>query len=296
MKLSNLLDHHHRHQSAPGGLKDAFGDGLLVSKNRIYVRVRDEALKAGYQFSSAANSAYAALPLSQLESVLKSKTIPYAPNVAVIAELEAKIPKQTDWDDIVDGFRGTHVFHESCHAVARGFVPELASKLGNNVEHRVLAMLLEESFANTCELISIIDADDQIHRLFLELNSYVYMLNDRAGLLNAEREIGRPTLIVFLMLAYLHANFLRSMTEKDFERCFSIAAQGALDQKSKKALRALSKIAFQLNPRFREVTTRFHLKLHGIKTDVSALGSFDFLSVFEQSKAAQSFLAAAKTF
>lgn len=253
----------------------------------MYGIIRAKALKAGVRFSNQPNASYNVLSLAQLNEILKTKTVPYLPNVGVLEALEKKIPRLTDWDDIVDNFKGTHVFHESCHLVAQTFsVNPDASE-----EQRILTMLLEESFANACELLSILDADDQVHRVFLELNSYVYMIDDRAGLLQTSREIGRGALLTFMLLAYLHANFLRPPSEKDFERCFALASPNRpLDAKHKKALRALSKIAFKLNPRFREVTTRFYLKLNGFKTDVASLGRFDFLGVMESSATAKNFL------
>lgn len=305
MRLATLLQKHRENSNAFHSLKDSFGDGYLVAQNGVYGRVRSEAIRAGFQFSNEPNAAYAALSLSQLDEVLRTKKIPYSPNAPVLEQLETRIPQAVVWDDISDNLKGTHVFHEACHAVARTFVPDLAAFLrresrATEAESKILAMLLEESFANTCELLSIIDADDQIHRIFLELNSYVFMLENRAGLKNAVSELGRPSVIKFLLLSYLHSNFLRSITEKDFElicqTALAGAPQGKLDLKQKKNLRALSKVAFQLNPRFREVTTGFYLKLNKIDGSVASLGSFDFLNLIRSSASASKFLDIASSF
>lgn len=277
MKLASLLEQHRRFVAPadPLGLRDSLGDGFLVAKNRIYGSLRKKAIGLGFLFTTSQNDAYRALPLSQLDTILSSKAIPYLDNVTVLESIENKIPKQTVWNDISDNLKGNSVFHESCHAFARAHLHGVDSLLG---------LLLEESFANTCELLSILDADDQAHRIFLELNSYIYMLGDRVHLMNAEKEIGLPALIRYFILAYLHSNFLRSSV--DFDRVVKLAVGSMPDAKTAKNLRHLSKIAFELNPRFREVTTQFYLKLHGLPAKLD----LDFMSAIEKSKAAQDFL------
>lgn len=292
MKLASLLEHHFasvKNQPQSNIGSRSLGDAYLSQKNHFYKVIREKTLAAGFSFSSKQDDAYRALALSQLDRILEEKTIPYIDNVTVLEALEKKIPKQTDWDDIVDNLKGNHVFHESCHAVAKQLMPRGKEALA---ETRILRMLLEESFANTVELLSIVDANDQVHRVFLELNSYVYMLDDRASLQNAIKELGRPVVVRFMMVAYLFANFLRAVSEAEFDRVFAIASPSALDVKQKKTLRALSKIAFKLNPRFREVTTAFHLKLHGLggANALSSLSKFDFLAVLSGPSPERSFL------
>ncbi len=302
MKLASLLEQHKKSSDQAGALKDSFGDGFLIANNSIYRSVRKQALAAGFRFSTAQSDAYRVLPLSQLDVILKTKIVPYFDNVSVLFQLEAKMPRETAWDDISDNLKGNSVFHEACHAVARSLAPDLALKLvtetnADSLHARVLAGLLEESFANTCELLSITDAGDQVHRIFLELNSYVYMLDNRVHLVNAGQMFGREAFFKFVMLCYLHSNFLRDLSDKSFERCVALACEGsavalkaAKDPKLRKSLRQISKIAFQLNPRFREVTTRFYLRLNGIRIEVSDLHDFDFLAVVGAAPSAQKFL------
>lgn len=275
MKLANLLDQHHKTSQAAGTLSRSLGDGFLCEKNRFYGRARAQALEAGFKFSTEQSNSYLALPLSQLDQVLKTKVIPYIDNVTVLEEIEKKIPKQTTWNDISDNLKGNLIFHEACHAFAH-------TKL-IGVEP-MLRMLLEESYANTCELLAIVDAEDQIHRIFLEINCYSFMLDDRVHLVNAAKEIGLSSLTRFMLLSYLHANYLRETI--DFERVFALSLDKSVDTKVLKNLRQLSKIAFKLNPRFREVTTQFYFKLHGVPANYDT----DFLSVIEKPGKARDFL------
>ncbi len=294
MKLSNLLDQHRKFSNLPSALAEVLGDGYLLQNNSLYKRVRDLAVAKGFQFSSKQNDAYRALPLSQLERILREKTIPYIDNVTVLNEIESRIPGLTVWNDISDSLKGNSVFHESCHAAAR--TPSLATDIQREVgidlsEAQTLSLFLEESFANACELLSILDADDVVHRIFIELNSYVYMLEDRVHLRVADDELGSEALMKFILLSYLHANFLHEMSDKDFARTLALAgAPSTLDAKKKKSLRQLSRIAWKLNPRFREVTTRFYLRLNGLKLENSRLLGFDFLRAIETSAAARRFL------
>lgn len=273
MKLSNLLEYHRKY--ANDGVVRSFGDGFLCAKNRIYRRARERAIHAGFIFSDKQNDAYRALPLSQLDQILRAKSIPYIDNVTVLEEIESKIPRATDWSEISDNLKGNNILHESCHAYAREQLKGLDASLG---------LLMEESYANTCELLTILDADDQVHRIFIELNSFVYMLDARVHLINAANEIGVEALFRYLFLSYLHANYLRQQV--DFEGTLKLAVKKTIHPAMEKSLRQLSKIAFQLNPRFREVTTQFYFKLHGIQPRLD----IDFLKVIESSKIARDFL------
>lgn len=284
MKLSTLLEQSAKydpvlrrpeetHAPVPV-LSRCLGDGFLLAKNRIYAQARRRATQSGFTFSSDQNDAYRALPLSQLESILQTKVIPYLDNVSVLEDLEKRIPKQTVWNDISDNLKGNSVFHESCHAFANRRLMGLEPGL---------RMLLEESYANACELISIIDAEDPVHRIFLELNSYVFMLNDRVHLVNAANGVGLSALTRYLLLCYLHANFLRESI--DFQRVVELAFDVKPDDKMLKNLRQLAKIVFQLNPRFREVTTRFYFKLSGRALELDR----DFMSELANSDVAKRF-------
>lgn len=277
MKLSRLLELHRKNVTAPGVLPKAFGDGYLCVKNRNYRVARERALKLGFRFSTEQNDAYRSLPLSQLETVLKNKVIPYIDNTSVLAAIEKKIPGKTEWVQISDNLKGNSVFHESCHAWAHSRLQGVDP---------ALRMLIEESFANCSELLSILDADDQAHRHFLELNSYVYMLEDRVHLMNAEKAVGFAALSRWMLLSYLHANYLRETVDFDRMLNLSLGSGQGVDTKTRKNLRILTKIAFELNPRFRELTTKFHFNLVGVPLQPDV----DFLGKIEESPQIRAFL------
>ena len=288
MKLIRLLELH-QNSSTSTSLATNFGDGYLLKYNRIYQNIRNNLLAFGYQLSDGPNSFYQALPLSQLDALLTNKKIPFTDNVSVLLEIEAKIPNSIQWNDIIDNLKPNHIFHESCHGMARENL-ELhlgalsATKDRQEFEQRALRMLIEESFANCCELLAVIDVHDQVHRIFFELNSYTHLFEERAHFISALKNFGHIELMKFLLLSYLHANFLHeSLDERQFTRVLNLSFNhpSQLNPKDRKTLKALSKIAFRLDLRFRLITTSFYLRLSGIPKDMTDLLEFDFLARLE---------------
>lgn len=272
------MSQHHQFESR--GLPLNFGDGYLVAQNRLYGHVRQLALKNGLRFSAEANTAYQAFPLSQLEAILSSKCIPYGDNVSVLAAMSANQLMALEWGDIEGNLRTNYLFHEACHGVTRFFLPVPKGE----VVERVFAMLLEESFSNACELLAVVDAEDAVHRIFYEMNSYITLFDHRSNLRRAVQELGGAAVMGFMVFAYLHANYLKAgMDEKNFQRSLGLVFEKDPPLAAKKSLRALAKIAFQLSERFRVQTTSFHLRLMGIQTPLKDLLSFDFLFSLERS-------------
>ena len=287
VKLARLLELHSEtpspRQSAPAetSLNANFGDTYLLRHNRIFRNIRLKSIESGYVYSSDLNPSYLALPFSQLEPILTTKRIPYFDNVSVLKQLltQANVREVATWDDISDGFKPNHVFHEGCHAVARDTSLRCKLEQGRTPHEHTLQALLEESFANTCELLAVIDVEDTAHRCFYSANSYTTLFENRGQLKKAMADHGEPFLFKFLMLAYLYANFLYEELEDaaltDVITLAGFTRSSPLSSNEKKALRALSRIPFTLDLRFREVTTRFHLALLGLKQELRDLLSQD---------------------
>lgn len=290
MKIAKLLELHNQHTNKES-LAANFGDGYLLKNNRIYRNIRFAVLERGYKFSNEFNPDYLALPFGQLESILRNRLIPFADNVGVLEKLVLQMKDSVEWNDIADGIKRNYVFHEACHGVARA---EFEVCMANSADcshlekqqQKVLQILLEESFANTCELLAIMDANDSAHRIFYETNSYTYLFENRTQLKTAVDEIGESVVFKLLMIAYLHSNFLKnSLDEKSFDRALHLASLGSkleLDSKYKKSLKALSKIAFTLDLRFRAVTTGFHLRLSGLDKTIDQISEFDLMGFMEK--------------
>lgn len=276
MKLSRLLELHNK-STQPLGLAKNLGDSFLLENNHLYKLIRKKTVEFDFKYSHEPNSSYLALPLSQLENILKTKTIPYIDNVSVLDGIK----DSAVWDDITDNLKKNNVFHESCHAIARTISSTFFGPQ-ENTETTIVRLMIEESFANSCELLGIIDVEDSAQRIFYETNSYIFMHDDRFQLKKMVGQIGFQCSIQFLILSYLFSNFLREhISDSDLERMQKIAGISNNPAIEIKNLRSVAKIAFELNPRFRWVTTAFYLKLNGINYSNQQLQQLNFLSLLE---------------
>ncbi|MBN8542137.1 MAG: hypothetical protein J0L82_17225 [Deltaproteobacteria bacterium] len=287
-KLSNLLN---IDKPPPGRaqaeavLTDVFGDQALYQSNGVFRTIRNLAIVGGYRFSANTNSLYDALPLTQLEVIHKTKTIPYTPNRAAVEFVLTRADEST-WEEIADGFRRCFVFHESCHAVARSVITSFNQQakicLSLNNSELTFLSLLEESFANTCELIGIIDCTSPQLVAFYEANSYTALLESRHDLLQLQNEVGPDGFFRFIHLCYLQSCFLRNeLSERDIKQTLTLAKLTVDDPRLRKRLRSVSNIAFTLDRRFREITTRLHLRINGLRSDLETLNPLEF---FETSR------------
>ncbi len=283
MKLKNILKHHFEisdkdliEKSLPGNLGDAF----LLKNNQIFNNVRTIVLNTGFSFSDQVHPHYASLPLSQLDVILDSRKIPFQNNVDVLLDIERKTPGQMEWDFISDGLKQNHVFHESCHAIARHLRKDLDFESSKQMQ--LMLTILEESFANTCEFLAVADASDPVHRVFYEWNSYVCIFEERSNIKKTLNEMGRAEVFRFFIMAHLYCNFLNERwLENDFQRVLKLAFGSEVSEAIKKTLRFLSKENFTLNPRFRYMTTSFYLKTNGYSESAEEALNFDPIQMIE---------------
>lgn len=277
MKLTALLQKHESTKAS--GLLLSLGDGYLVLNNSVYGAVRKKVQTLDFNFSSSPTLAYLAFPMSQLENLLAAKTIYFQDNTSILSELDQKIPQQISWDHIGGNLKPNYVFHESCHAIARTVSSRLGLAANKDQKTKLTAMLLEESFANTCEFLAIAEAQDATHMTFLETNSFFTRFDDRTHLKNLIQDVGLKKICRFMLFAYLHSNFLNEhFTPQQFLRVSKLTFEH-------KALKALSKNAFELSPGFRFNTTEFYLRLNGINANVLDALAFDYLTIIEQNPA-----------
>lgn len=282
MKISRLLEQHQKFASH--GLPESFGDGYLIQHNRFYRSIRKAAENFGFSFSKERNEFYEVFPLLQLESLLQTKVLPYVDNVGVFAQLAKTQLESLTWEDLEGNLKKNYAFHEASHAVIRtlttrhwGVGPRPGTSLDSQRDY-VMRMLIEESCANTCELLGVAEASDAVHRMLYEMNSYVCEFESRTHLKRALEEIGVMEVSSFMMLAYLQSNFLReSITDKDLLLMLELSGLEGLDAKHVKTLRALARVAFNLSERFRYQTTSFHLRLAGVQTPLQDLVDYPFL-------------------
>lgn len=280
MKVSRLLSVHHS-ATFDCGLKRNLGDAYLYKQNKIFRNMRKDAQLFGFQYT-AANTEHIVLPFLQLESILKTKNIPYVDNVTALENLAVQFPNLS-WSELAPHLKKNYVFHESCHAVARNhFRKNINSKNDapkEAAESQILQILLEESFANTCELMAILDVQSAEHEIFYEQNSYTWLPEIRSRLKKSATEVGERPVMQLLLIAYLYANFLReAVSDVELEKILFLCNLHKLEFQKIKYLRSLVKVAFTLDYEFRTVTTGLHLKLQGLDTDLEKIDILHLLN------------------
>lgn len=272
MTLGQLLKAHDQDQSDQT-LKNGLGDAYLFHHNPVYKKIRQATVQLFYQFQTPPDNAYVALPFTQLENILESKAIPYFDNVTVLRQL----PPTLSWLSIQDSLRKNFVFHESCHAVARSKTQLLfAQKNGQNKqqdqEELIFLRLLEESFANTAELLSVIYSDQKTHRFFYQINSFTSLFEHQSQFIKASDELGPFDFFQMMMMGYIFSNFLKtSLNESEFHLICDLAFQKKPRKVPDKALKSLLKIPFTLDLDFRLQTTPLHLQLNGHTVDLKKI-------------------------
>jgi hypothetical protein len=284
MTVLKLLELHDQFTSdRPASLGDLLGDGFLIQKNGIYRQIRRKVLNEKVNFSKITDDLFLSFPLGQLNTILSKKQIPYIPNVPALRGLVAQLKSNLEWNEIVDGLKKNFVFHESCHLVARSLLgaPSDAPN-GVRKQNVIVQLLLEESFANTCEALAIKDVTDAAHRCFYEVSSYSTLIEDRSHIQRAFLDYKPENFFLFMLLCFLSSNFLVSqMTEKELKRICILSGLEVAFVKNLKTLKSLSRLSFTLDERFKNITTGLHFKLLGYQEPLSQLLDFDYLAVME---------------
>lgn len=275
MKIQQLLEHHDQ-WTTPESLSTNLGDGFLFEHNRIYRAIREGALREGFVFKNETNPFYQVLPMTQLETLLAKRSIPFADNVGVLKTLTKF---GVHWEDLVGGLKKNHVFHEGCHAVARAEAQRFLQLESETSPTKALRILMEESFANACELLAMIDVEKSTHQIFFEMNSYTFLPEERHHLKTAEQELGLAPFLKFMILAYLQSNFLRNqLDDKNLAQALKLAFGSVqIDPKQMKSLKILARIAFTLDFQFKNETTKLHLRLCGVSLDPKTLDPFEMI-------------------
>jgi len=276
MKLSTVLKTHEETTSSIS-LKDNLGDGYLLQNNKVYKLVRDNLIHHNFKFTNHPPAEYLSFPMAQLENILLSKKIPYIDNVSPLQKVISKT-NNLEWHHVVDNLKPNYLFHESCHAVARSLRPSMQLSSNENI----ITMFLEESFANTCELLAISYAQDSLHKNFLEMNSYCTLFESRSILNKNIHSNGFKNMFSIILISYLHSNFLREkINERELKSIIDFCEIKQISDL--KNLRNVVHYVFELNPNFRYITADFYLRLNGFTQPVEQTLNFDFMQNLSES-------------
>ena len=86
MKLKTILEHHDQNKH-PEQILNNLGDGYLMNNNCLFHAVRKKVSALGFVYSNTPDSDYITFGMSQLENILKTKTIPYLDNTTILKNL-----------------------------------------------------------------------------------------------------------------------------------------------------------------------------------------------------------------
>lgn len=307
MKLKKILAEHHRCKPS-GYLSDNLGDGYLIQFNPVFRNIRKASIDAGVIFVSNRFEGYDVLPLVQLPKILETKSVPYAPNVQVLDEIEKQLPDYFQLGQLPP-LKANYVMHESAHVLARMIrvrhLSELKidSTIGHakilNAERRLaLAIMMEEAFANSTESLLSLASTSPVHDQFVLKNAYVHETPEmRKYLRNSVSKFGFEVVFRLVLMSFVHANFLKTkINPKDFDRVLRFAFRcdqkkiASMDPKSHRELKEVFMGGMDLDPLFTGLTNSFCLRFMGIKTQLPHLFEFDFMAWLETDSAYGKFL------
>ncbi len=266
-----------------------------MQRNPVYRRIRDGAIAQGYRFASSRFASYDAFPLSALPAIHQHRKIPFIDNVTVLRQ----IARANDQIELVPDFlllKRNFVFHESAHACAHQRLKAVTWSTPTDSTLRrergeALRCLVEESFANTCDLFAAANGSTQADTLFIEVNSYASVqkiFDHQPRRLAPSLSV---TLFGTLFLSFLHANYLfRTLEEPEFLRAHAFVKSlfnSSTNSADTRTLRAVFQRGLNLNPAARVIAGDFYFKAVGFRYRLERLTDFDFMRELERNASLQ---------
>ncbi|MBK7580608.1 MAG: hypothetical protein IPI67_10430 [Myxococcales bacterium] len=283
MRLAELLELHARHSSA-SSLAESLGDGLLLARNPFLRRIRQESLARGARFSLADPGNYFAFPLIALDTVLRTRTIPYRDNVAALRELEAGRPGFFTTADLRKNRpMPNFVLHESAHVVAFDvlFGRPKCVRESLAVRECLPQVMLCEAFAMTAEYLALcaVSDTDRAERWLFSLSSYRHRAQKKRAVGELFDELGQPSVVAAMLVGFLYQNYLVDRVDRTtLARALDAAGFGtisrvrpALEQKLRGAVNTLA----QMSRDFRLDTARLYLTTLGYPRDIQRVLAHD---------------------
>jgi len=258
-------------------LSKNLGDGFLYRHNPLFRNVRQLFLELGYRFTTEDFCQYRTFPLITLPAILKAKRVPYFDTYSGLAQIERASPGMFDMDTVLWP-NANYLMHESCHCIADAIFEGLSGS-----KRIVLRSFLCESLANAAESFARIHAQNEIHRIFYNLNSYQRIAKNDPQAVTINRAIiavGPVNTFKTLFFSFVYANFLyKRVNENDFRNVIDL-----LQVNAAKTLRPVFRIGVSnLNFVFRVATSGFYFRyFHGLHRSIFALTEFDFIRVLKK--------------
>jgi len=168
LPIAELLATQRRHHG-PGRLLENLGDGFLYRKNPFFRRIRQAARARSIGFTLRDPGDYFAFPLVALDTVLRTRKVPYRANYSALAAFERARPGFFVLADLRSNRPlPNYVLHESAHAVAFhelfGRPRDVFSALSE--PSKLVRVLLGEAYAMTSEYFAACAVSGTLHDWF----------------------------------------------------------------------------------------------------------------------------------
>ena len=259
-----------RKNHGSGRLLESLGDGFLYQKNPFFRRIRDAALARSVRFTLRDPGDYFAFPLVALDTVLRTRKVPYRANYAALSAFERTRPGFFTLADLrLNRPLPNYVLHESAHAIAFhelfGRPRDANARLAD--PSNLVRIVLGEAYAMTAEYFAACAVTGPLHDWFFSLNSYRHRTPAKKAIGEFVDSQGLPLLVWLILVAFLANNFfVESFSVKMLDQALELSPLGKSPQipraKRARLCRALSALMI-MDPEFREDTARLYLTMHG---------------------------------
>jgi hypothetical protein len=251
-------------------LLHSLGDGFLYRKNPFFRRMRDAALQRSIGFTLADPGDYFAFPLVALDTVLRTRKVPYRANYSALQGFEAKRPGFFTLADLrLNRPQPNYVLHESAHAVAFhelfGRPRDVSQALSDPT--RLVHVVLGEAYAMTTEYFAACAVSGPLHAWFFSINSYRHRTPAKKAVGEFVAQLGLPLMVWLVLVAFLQNNFfVESFARGALDRALELSPLGSAPRLGlsdrARLCRALSQLMV-MDPEFREDTARLFMAMHG---------------------------------
>ncbi|MEO7036461.1 MAG: hypothetical protein ABI335_21780 [Polyangiaceae bacterium] len=262
------------------------GDGFLYRQNPFFKRMRDAALKRSIRFTLTDPGDYFAFPLVALDTVLRTRRVPYRANYAALIAFERTRPAFFTLADLrLNRPLPNYVLHESAHAVAFhelfGRPRDVAAAIAEPAA--LLRVVLGEAYAMTTEYLAACAVSGPLHDWLFSINSYRHHTPGKKAVGEFVARLGLPLMVWLILVAFLENNFfVERFPRSALERALELSPLGVAPRLSSaektRLCRALS-LLMVMNPEFREDTARLFLTMHGYGRNIRRTLSGDPLEL-----------------
>lgn len=253
-------------------LLESVGDGFLYLQNPYVRRIRDATLRAGFRYTLSDPESYFGFPLIHLDTILRTRRIPYRPSFPALEHLEATRPGFFTLADLRQNRPApSYLLHESAHAVAFHELfgrPRDVSRALSQPDALVKAML-GESFAMTAEYFAACAVSGSLHTWFFSISSYRRRTQKKKAIGQLIERLGFEPVCRAVLLSFLFNNFLVDrLDRRRFDRVARAAGLPRLNAPVASKLRSALNGLMVMSHEFRYDTARLFLAMFGRSRNV----------------------------